>query len=273
MTPGLNVRWWAVGSRRSAIGVSLLSAAVWFLPLAGFSPGERAGGKLDDTRSVLEQWVETRKVISKERRDWVLGRELLNDRIELVGREIESLRGKIKEAETSIAEADKKRSELVTETDKLKEAAVALTGRVGTLEGRTKDLLERLPDPIRERVKPLSQQLPVDPEQSKLSLSERFRNVVGILNEVNKFNREITLTSEVRALRNGSAAEVTAMYVGIGQGYYVTSDQTAAGVGTPSAGGFVWAPADGAAADIARAIAILKNEQVAEFVQLPVRIE
>ena len=37
---------------------------------------------LDFTRSKLEQWVETRRTLSKEKEDWRIGRELLNGRIE-----------------------------------------------------------------------------------------------------------------------------------------------------------------------------------------------
>ena len=107
----------------------------------------------------------------------------------------------------------------------------------------------------------------------KLSLSERFQNVLGILNEVNKFNREIAVTSEVRTLADGTSAEVTALYVGIGQGYYVSADGKVAGVGSAAPEGWVWTPANDAAARVAKAIAILKNEQPASFVPLPVRVE
>jgi hypothetical protein len=202
-----------------------------------------------------------------------MGKEVLLNRIDLVQREIESLRTRIDEAEESIADADKKRADLVEENEKLKVASTALSGTVVVLEERTKHLLKQLPDPIRERVKPLSQRFPDDPEDTKLSLSERFMNIVGILNAVNKFNGEITVTSEVRDLSDGTTAEVTALYVGIGQGYYVSADAKYAGVGNTSAEGWVWSPANESAADITLAIQILKNEKAAEFVQLPIRIQ
>jgi Protein of unknown function (DUF3450) len=94
-----------------------------------------------------------------------------------------------------------------------------------------------------------------------------------MLNEINKFNREITMTSEVRTLPDGTSAQVTAIYLGIGQGYYVGADGTVAGVGTATADGWVWTTATAAAPRIAEVIAILKNEQVAHFVELPVRID
>jgi FtsZ-binding cell division protein ZapB len=228
---------------------------------------------VDGVRSALEKWVETRKVISLEQRDWALGKEMLNERIELVQQEMDSLKAKQAEAQDSISDADQKRAGLLEENDKLKAASVALNDTVLTLEQRTLKLLARLPDPIRERVKPLSQRVPANGEETKLSLAERFQNIVGILNEVNKFSREITLTSEVRSLPDGTSAEVTALYVGIGPSFYANANGKLAGTGTPSESGWVWTPANDAAPQIMEAIAILKNEQVASFVQLPVEIK
>jgi hypothetical protein len=93
------------------------------------------------------------------------------------------------------------------------------------------------------------------------------------LHEVNKFNREITVSSEVLTLPDGTSAEVTALYVGIGNAYYVSRNGSAAGIGTASPDGWVWQSANAAAEQIANAIAILKNEQVASFVKLPIHIE
>jgi FtsZ-binding cell division protein ZapB len=232
-----------------------------------------AGTAVDDTRSALEKWVETRRILSKEQQEWQLGKEMLTDRIEVVKHEIESLRGKSGDADKSVTEADKKKADLAHENESLLQASASLQSTVVALEERTRGLLARLPDPIRERVKPLSQRIPDDAQKTRLSLGERFQNIVGILNEVDKFHREITVTSEVRKLGDGSSAEVTALYLGVSQGYYVTKKGDAAGIGSASADGFVWTPADAAAPAIAHAIAILKNEKVAEFVLLPLRIQ
>jgi len=255
----------------TAIFMTLIAAALF--ASSGPLGAQEEGAKVERAKAALEKWVETRRVLSKERRDWAEGKEMLLSRIDLVKREIESLRSRIGDAEQSVAEADKKRADLLEENEKLKEASAELAGVVILLERRTQDLLKRLPDPIRERVKPLSQRLPANPDETRLSLSERFQNVVGILNEVDKFNREISITSEVRALPDGTTVEVTALYVGIGQAFYASTNGRAAGVGTPSEDGWLWTPADEAAPWIAEAIAILKNEQIAGFVRLPVRID
>ena len=257
-------------TRRVHRGAIVVAAVVAALGGAAEPLGHE---RIDNVRSVMEKWVETRRVISKERQDWTLGQEMLNERIELVQREIESLKGKIEQTRKSIGEADTKRDEQVKENEGLKSAGAKLAEIVTSLEARTVSLNKRLPDPIRERIKPLSQRLPKDPNETKLSLAQRYQNVVGILNEVNKFNRAIEVTSEVRTLADGSAAEVTALYVGLGHAYYTGANGDVAGVGRPGPDGWRWEPSDDAAKAVADAIAILKNEKVAEFVLLPVAVE
>ncbi len=263
-----------VGRRRAtvALAASALTAGVALLPPVLVAADEPSA-VLDSARTALEKWVETRRLISKERRDWAIGREMMTDRIDLVQREIDSLRAGIAEAERNIAEADLKREELVAENERLKEGTDSLAGTLALLEQRTADLARRMPEPIRTRVETLSQRIPRNPDETRLSISDRFLNVVGILNETNKFNREVTVTSEVRALPDGTSVEVAAVYLGIGKAYYVNNKGTVAGIGTSSPEGWKWTPANEAAPQIARVVAILKNEDVAAFVPLPFKID
>lgn len=224
------------------------------------------------TRATLEKWVEARGLVSKEKRDWTLGKETLRDRIDVQTREIVTLKKRIAEAEASIAAADKKHEELAAEAALRKATEGKLLEQVVALEKRTLDLLPRLPEPLLEKIKPVSQLLPTTPAESKQRLDERYRNVLYVCKQIHKWNREITMTSEVRTLPNGSSVEVTVVYVGIGQGYYAGAKGTVAGTGTATATGWVWTPANDLAADITAAIAILKNEDVARFVRLPVQI-
>jgi hypothetical protein len=216
--------------------------------------------------------VNVRRVIAKERRDWALGKELLESRVELVQSEIENLRSKTEDARGSLTEAETKKADLVAERARSRAAFASLEDTITVFEERTAELLRRLPDPLRERVRPLSQQLPDDPAETKLSLVQRFQNVIGILDAVNKFQREVQVSSEVRALPDGTHAEVTAVYLGIGQAWYVTRKGDAAGIGSAAGEAWSWQPADEHATAIQRVIAILQGEAGAAFVRLPVQI-
>lgn len=244
--------------------------------LAATAPGAdtvaEGSAALVDARSTVARWVETEQVISKEKREWQIGKEVLLQRIALVEGEIATMERKIVESREAIAGAAASRGELAERKQQLEAARVALVDAIGPLEQRTRSLLAVLPDPVRQRVEPLSQRMPADASSTDRSLSERFQNVIGILNEVNKFDREIHVTNEIRPLADGTTAEVTALYVGLGQAYYVTPSGHAAGVGRPGAAGWEWLPADHLAPEVARAVAILKSEQVPAFVPLPVEI-
>lgn len=225
------------------------------------------------TRIALEKWVETSQIISKEKKNFKLAEEMLTGRIEIIESEIESLQKKIEETKLSITEADKKRSKLVENNEKFKSVAKAFKDVIVDLETKTREILKRLPDPIVERVKPLSQRFPKNPNETKLSIGERFQNIVGVLNEINKFNREITIISEVRELTDGTSAEVASMYIGIGKAYYANVNGKAVGIGTISPDGWIWKPANESASNIVQAISIMKNESPAAFVQLPIEIQ
>ncbi|ARN57238.1 DUF3450 family protein [Sedimentisphaera salicampi] len=257
---------------RSLCSLAMLGGIVLLLTAAA-EPKQASSNDIESAKTKIEKWVETKRLISEEKRDFKLSREMLNERIELLQNEIESLEKKKKDAEESIAEADKKRQEMMKENDKLKEASSSLSDMIVKLEGRTKELIKRLPAPLKSKVKPLSQRLPENPEKTETAMSQRFQNVVGILNEVDKFNREISAHSEVRELEDGSSFEVVTLYIGISHAYYASSDGTVAGVGYPAEGEWDWREKNEAAQDILDAAAILKNEKVASFVKLPVEIQ
>ncbi|MGD8376143.1 MAG: DUF3450 family protein [Acidobacteriota bacterium] len=251
--------------------ISLLTGV---LLVSGLAPAA-LGAESDAVRSAresLDKWVETRQVISKEREDWAIGKEVLEQRTALIEGEIATIEGKIAEMDRQIDEADERRAELVAEKKDLRDASAALADAIGTLEEKTLRLTSSLPEPIRRRVAPLSGRIPAEPGKTGLSLSERFQNVVGVLNEVNKFNQEITLASEIRSLPDGSSTEVQTLYVGLGQAYYVNTAGTAAGVGRPGPEGWVWTPANEMAPEIAQAIAVQQGEEVPTYVPLPVEI-
>ena len=241
------------------------------LVLSGAAFGAQAE-ELDQTKEALSKWVETRKLISEEKQKWELEREILGDRIDLVRNERDTLNSKIHETQSLITDADKKREDLVKEKDELKNASATLVNRIFTLERDVLALLPTLPEPVQERIKALSQRIPKT-EESDLSLSERYQNVIGIINELNKGAGEITVVSEVKKLSDGSNAEVQTMYIGYAAGYSCNNNGDVAFIGTPTSKGWKWEQDNSIAQTVADSISILKNEKVAAFMPLPVSVD
>lgn len=224
---------------------------------------------LEEIRLTMDKWLETQQIISKERKDWQQGKEILLGRLELVKKEVATLEEKARQAESSVAEADKKRNELLTENDQLKTAGAQLTEAVTGMEGEIRQMFKQLPEPIQKKLQPLYQRIPADPDKTHVTTAERFQNILGILNELNKTNNEITVSYEVHNLADGKPSEVKAIYVGLTQAYYVSACGEA-GIGRPTADGWKWELSKAVYRDVLTALEILEGKQSPAFVPLPV---
>lgn len=228
---------------------------------------------IQSARSSLAKWVETEQIISEEKEAWQLGREVLEQRIALLEDEVASRRAKVAEMRAAIAEAQGRQSTLATENRGLSDASSSVVDMLGELETQTRALLVSVPVPLARRVEPLSRKIPRDPAASERPLAQRFQNLLGVLNEINKFNREIVVTREMRDLPDGSTAEVETIYLGLGQAYYVTPSGSAAGIGIPGPGGWEWLAANELADEITQAIEILEENGTPAYVPLPVQLQ
>ena len=228
--------------------------------------------EIDITKELISKWVETKKLISLESEDWKIEQEVLKDRIDLISSERNSLREKINETESLINQSNTKRTDLGKDNESLKKASTLLSEKINILENKLLILLPTLPQHIQEKIKPLSQRIPLN-KKNELTLSERYQNVVGIVNELNKGASEISVISEVRSLLNGESAEVQTLYLGYAHAFYCTTKGDIAGIGYPSRDGWVWKPKNEIAQEIADSIAIFKNEMVAEYITLPINMD
>lgn len=228
--------------------------------------------QLEETRVKYGKWIETQQLISKERKDWQQGKEVLVGRLELVKQEIGTLHEKIAETRAHVEETHLKRDVLRDQSDDLQASTAGLGQAVTGLEARLKQLFAAVPEPVQTRLQPLYQRIPDDPEKTKASVAERFQNVLGILNELNKANNEISVNYEIHELAGGKPAEVKALYVGLAQAYYVSAGGEA-GIGRPTADGWKWESSKAVANDVLTALEILQGKHTPAFVPLPAKLQ
>jgi len=258
---------------KTNLGVLLVGAGVLLVPGAGAQENDRVD--FDSTRTKIQEWVQTEQLISEKKAEWQEAKGMLEARIELLQSQITDYEGRIEEAETEIAKTDEQKQDLVTQNAELKAATEKLKSIIGGLEKQVKgDVLTNLPEFLTDKIKPLTQKLPDNPEETEMSLSQRFQNLVGTLNEINKFNADISSATAIRDL-GGKEVEVKTLYLGLGQAYYVNNDGTEAGVGRPGggSGGWNWEPINQRAPEIMKLFQIMDGEAVAEFVPLPFEVE
>lgn len=239
---------------------------------AALAPQQAPPASLENARLTLSKWIETQQIIAKERNDWAQGKEILQGRIDLVGKEVAVLKEKIAQSEAAVAESNKKRDELVKENDQLKALAGQLDGAARSMESQVRGLSTAMPEGVLTKLQPLLARIPADGATARVSTAERFQNVLGILGEMNRANSEISVAYEIRKLADGSSSEVQVVYVGLAQAYYI-SPTGEAGVGIPGPDGWQWKPLPEAADEILFALEVIQGKHSPAFVPLPVTIQ
>ncbi len=269
--PRSSRRWSAIGVLALASAIGSLSFGARSTRQSGQEGGTGAAPTLEETRLVMGKWIETQQIISRERNDWQQGKEILIGRLDLVKREIADLEEKIRQAEASVAETNAKRDALLSEDGELQATGMQLAEAVTGMEGEVRKLFQVLPGPIQDKLHQLTERIPEDPASTRATVPERFQNVLGILNELNKANNEITVIYEVRNLAGGRPSEVQALYVGLAQAYYVSAGGEA-GIGRPGVDGWQWEPSPAVANEVLTALEIIQGKHTPAFVALPARL-
>lgn len=228
---------------------------------------------LEEARSLLTEWSRVQTLISKESTLWEEEKTTLEDTIETAEAELSLLDEKIAELESSSTEAEKQKAEIATKIETAKSTSGALTEKLATAETEVWGLIGYLPDSLKDGIAPFIQRLPKTGDESSLPLAQRIQTVVGILAQVEKFQSNLTLVSEIKEVGGTQAAEVKTLYYGLAMAYYADATGSRAGYGYPTAEGWQWTPAEGdLATRITRAIAIHENTAEPAFVTLPVEI-
>ncbi len=231
-----------------------------------------ADESIENTRSVLEQWVETQQIISKEKTSWRTEQAILQDTQSLLSHELDRLNSAIDDLEASASAADADRSNLTEEKESQLAAANVVKSNIGSLETKLKEIVKTLPEPLVEKIKPLIRRLPQDSNNTKLSLGERVQNIVGILSQADKFNTTITLSNESREISDGKVIQVTTLYWGLAGAYFVDNAGSYAGIGKPGSDGWEWSQVEGVGAQIKQLLDIYEGTEEIQFVDLPASV-
>jgi len=250
--------------------IAALGAAL--CPLSS-SFAQSNGANANEPPTIIEKWVESRQLISQETSDWREQKEIMTFKINLLKEEIEALDKQIEDSRKDVSLVDAKRSEMEAEENKLRSAAQVVQDVVPRYEQKLLRLSRSFPTPLLDKTKALLAQIPSDPEKTTLTAGERIIHILGILNEMGKFNGSVTVASELREIDTGDTVEVKTLYLGLAQAYFVDSNQQYAKSGRLAEGKWVWEEQNEHAHEIWSAIAMYENViKPALFIELPITI-
>jgi hypothetical protein len=254
--------------------VGLLLALV----LAPVAPAAEAAAQASNssvtvTRDLLNTWVQTRMTIADTESKWLAEQEIIQRTLALFAVELESLDELTHRVNTNQTQALKEIAVLQAEKATLDEALVLAAASATEMEASLRRLSKTWPRPLLDKVSNLLLSFPENPAETKATVNERMRNVVGVINEVDKFNAAISLETEVQQSPQGTDVQVRTLYLGLGQAYFVDESGAYAGVGLPGPEGWQWQTKPELASTLKQVIGIYENTRNAVFVGLPVEIK
>lgn len=227
---------------------------------------------LTQTRATLEQWVQTRQLISKTKSDWQADKETLEQTVQLYERELRSIDEQMTKVSTNNTQVAKEMDEALALRKISNETLDGARQFAADFEARAKKVAPQLPTPLQDILKPLLARLPTDPANTKMLAAERLQVLVGVLNELDKFNNAVNLFNEKRKNPKGEEVAVQTVYVGLGAAYFVNEAGDFAGTGAPGVNGWEWVVKSEIAPAVQEVVKIYRNERTARFVTLPAAI-
>ncbi len=218
---------------RTTVFVFLAALAALLTPAIAMGEGDAS-----EIRAKIEKWVETRRVLSKERSDWLVDKESLEATRDLLRQERKALRAEIAELEETRAGSDEERRDLLLKRGEFQRSSRSLETEIVELERAVLEVVPRLPEPLQQRLELLIVQIPEDPESTNVPLGQRLMNILGVLAQAEKFNATATFVGETRAVGGDQKVQVRTLYWGLGQAIYVDAQGSVAGVGRPTDSGW-----------------------------------
>ncbi len=226
------------------------------------------------TRDLVSQWVQTQQLISRTQSDWERDREMLEQTKALYQQELKKLADSLTRVSTNSSQVDQQRARAEEDLSRATQALAAARQYVTHLEAEIRSFVPVLPPPLIEQALPLLNRVPTNATSAvKAPVTERLQAVVGLLNEIDKFNGSISVVSERQRDGQGHEVSVDTLYVGLSGAYFSDPTGRVAGIGTPAADGWKWELKSDLGDSIRGAIAMYRNSKPAAFVGLPARIQ
>lgn len=253
---------------RKTLFAVLASATLW--------AGIPAYGQdiIDDSRDALSELIETRRFIAEAKSEWATEKQIIQDTIDTLQRQIEGVENTLSRIEDTTTAAEERRSELQTQIDELEDILSFFEPLITEYENRLRNLRDYLPEPLIDKSGRLFDQLPKQGEQgSRRLLNNRAVVVIAILDEINNFKNSVQVHNQLLAVNGQEEREFSVLYYGLSSAYFVDENETVAGIGTPAKGGWNFQVVPGIESEVFDAVQIKEKKLLARFVELPINIE
>ena len=218
---------------------------------------------------LVSQWVDLRQQISLEQQSWKEQKGYLEREHELLRKEKQLLEREIAEKGKLQSLQEAQRAELIQKKTTFQKALDSSLPPLAAAEASLKQWRSWIPPSLSSPSEKLFDKLE---NTSKQSVSQRLQLVLSLYGEIERLQYAVHVVKEILQTDFGQEQEFDVIYLGLAQGYCVSSDGKLAGIGRPTKNGSGWSWHPEIAKEVRRGINFYKHEKIADFVILPLRV-
>jgi hypothetical protein len=263
------------GKRKSSIGLCILSVVFLSSVVLANEVGSYDGESqttLSFAKNELDKWVETKTLISSEKRSWSEEKAFSEHLLGALSEEKAGLNENVDAIKSALSGGDEKRMALLAELEKFQTTQAELGNKIDSIAKQLLLIRERLPQAFKEDLAKDYDRLTMysgedTPTQGKVESAVVL--AMKLQNLDNSFSSR-TQVIDVEVDGERLEREVEILYMGLWRAYYVDPYDRFAGVGFASAQGWVWLEDSSIVGDVKQALNIFEGEITPALITLPV---
>jgi hypothetical protein len=221
----------------------------------------------DNLQALMLDWTGLERQKDLLSNSWREQQPILEQQIYLLEIEQQELSSLIEETANIQDEVESERLQLLEDQTALEQEQLLLEQSLNEAIANIERLFPLLPPPMEVA---WQDSLP-DLKSELLTASERLLLVVEMFTQLDDFQQKITLHETVMQVEDGSQYFVKQVYLGVSQGWYISTDGSQAAYGSVTQQGWRWEPSmDGGV--IAEFIAMVEGSLPAALLSIPLTL-
>ncbi|MGB0326705.1 MAG: DUF3450 family protein [Akkermansiaceae bacterium] len=218
------------------------------------------------TTKLVEQWLGTERLLSKEAGDWLAEKDHTNQLLELYRKELALLDKELAAAGKNAGLVDEEAETLKAKVQASETARRQAIAFLTKIKPRVTKLVGRFPVPLQDTVE--QEAFSLKSEVTNENAAEILRSLIKILQDAARFNRSFTFDEEEITL-NGESYAAKMMYFGLSRAYFLAGEK--AGLAIPGEDGWTFQERNELAGELTRAFAIQAKETQSGFFTVPLK--
>ena len=245
------------------------ASLVWVFGLAIAVVAGSAGANPATERleTLMAQWIALEKQRDQLVHDWQQQQLVLQQRLSLLKLEEQSLNKQIKKHSGVQSRVQQHRAELSQQQTRLEQNQQSMTSALQRTSAAVAAIAPRLPEPLAQHWQTLLAKTGESDQPE--SNSTRLEAYLSLLNSLEAFQGKVTLHQSLMEI-DGRKVLADQIYLGAGQGWYLSRDGKLAGTGHAGTDSWHWRSDNNLAPQLEKIVHALKSPEQSQILGITV---